>query len=142
MPRATVNTTETFRKDLKSLPAKDGEEGGWIELRKLSYGEILARRDMATKIAVEGLDSGNDMKADIDIIQKAVSEYEMSHSIVDHNLTDDQDRKLNFNNPVHVTNLSPQVGQEISDLIDKLNDWEGDSTGKDEPSSMPGSDQQ
>ena len=133
MPRATIDTTATERFSLESLPASGGEEEGWVELRKLSYGQILHRRDMAAKIAIEGLGDSkhsDDLKVTTDLIQKAVTEYEYKNCIADHNLEDKEGVKLNFSNPVNVQNLDPQVGQEISDLIDKLNDWDTKSQGK------------
>ena len=142
MPRATIDNTATERFLLRSLPAMDGEEAGWIELKKLSYGQILARRDMATGMAIEGIDkSQDDMKATIDIIQKTVTEFEFKNCIADHNLEDANGTKLNFGNPTSLTDLDPQVGQEIGDLIDELNNWDADVQGKDEPILEQGSEQ-
>lgn len=132
MPRATFDTSITQRFDLKSLPASGSEEVGWVELRKLTYGQILQRRDMAAKIAIEGLGDkrSDDLKVTTDLIQKAVTEYEYKNCIADHNLEDGQGVKLNFGDAINVQNLDPQVGQEISDLIDKLNDWDTNAQGK------------
>jgi len=145
MPRATIDTTATERFDLKSLPAVGDEEAGWIELKKLSYGQILERRDMATKMAIEGITDGkgreDDIKVTTDIIQKVVTEFEYKNCIVDHNLEDAMGNKLNFSNPVSVQNLDPQVGQEISELIDDLNQWDADLLGKSEKASEPGLEQ-
>jgi hypothetical protein len=139
MPRATVDMTATERFELKTLPAVGDEEAGWIEVRKLSYGQILARRDMATKMAIEGV-GGNmkrddDIKVTTDIIQKAVTEFEFKNCIVNHNLEDATGKKLNFGNPASVVDLDPRVGQEISALIDSINQWDEDLSGKDEPNS-------
>jgi len=145
MPRATIDTTATERFVLKSLPAAGNEEAGWVELVKLSYGQILARRDMAMRMGIEGIGDSKkkdeDIKVTTDIIQKAVTEYEYKHSIVDHNLEDANGNKLNFGNPLSVQNLNPQVGQEVSDLIDQLNQWDSDLQGKDEQTSEPGLEQ-
>ena len=141
MPRATIDTTDTQRFELKSLPASKDEEGGWIELRKLSYGQILARRDMATKMAIEGVGSNSrdeDIKVTTDIIQKLVTEFEYKNCIVKHNLEDANGILLNFGNAASVDNLDPKVGQEISDYIDELNKWDSSYSGKDEPTSEPG----
>jgi len=141
MPRATIDTTATERFPLESLPATSEDEEGWIELRKLSYGQILTRRDMATGMAIEGIGDSkgrdDDIKATIDIIQKAVTEYEFKNCIVSHNLEDDKGNLLNFNNPKSVTDLDPLVGQEIGKLIDDLNQWDTDLKGKDEKTSEP-----
>ena len=146
MPRATIDTTATERFPLKSLPEQNGEEAGWIELRKLSYGQILERRDMATKMAIEGIGDSRksrdeDIKVTTDIIQKAVTEFEYKNCIVNHNLEDAEGRLLNFSNPTHVQDLDPQVGQEVSELIDTLNEWDSDILGKDMRTSKDESEQ-
>jgi len=139
MPRATIDSTVTERFELKSLPADGDEEAGYVELKKLSYGQILARRDMATKMAIEGVGGNSkeeDIKVTTDIIQKVVTEFEYKHCIVKHNLEDAVGKLLNFSDPRSVTNLDPRVGQEISQLIDDLNQWDADlAAGKDEPTS-------
>lgn len=138
MPRATIDSTETERFELKSLPANGDEEAGWIELKKLSYGQILARRDMATKMAIEGVGANSkedDIRVTTDVIQKVVTEFEYKNCIVKHNLEDANGNLLNFGNPKSVADLDPKVGQEISQLIDDLNQWDADLTGKDEATS-------
>ncbi len=139
MPRATVNTTDTQRFDLKSLPKTEDDEVGFVELRKLTYGQILERRDMGAKIAIEGLGDSRareeDLKVTTEMIQKAVTEFEFKHSVVSHNLEDENGTLLNFSNPNIVHSLDPQVGQEISELIDELNQWDADLRGKDEETS-------
>ena len=143
MPRATIDTTATERFDLKSLPAVGDEEAGFVELRKLSYGQILQRRDMATKMAIEGVGGDKrsreeDIRVTTDIIQKAVTEFEFKNCIVSHNLEDAAGKTLNFGDPASVVSLDPQVGQEVAELIDSINDWDSDLTGKDEPTSETG----
>jgi len=139
MPRATIDTQATERFDLKSLPKTENEEGGFVELKKLSYGQILERRDMGAKIAIEGLGDSRsreeDLKVTTEMIQKAVTEFEFRMAIVSHNLEDEHGTLLNFANPVIVHSLDPQVGQEISELIDDMNQWESDLRGKGEPTS-------
>ncbi len=139
MPRATINTVETQRFDLKSLPKTEDEEAGFVELRKLAYGQILERRDMGAKIAIEGLGDSRskeeDLKVTTEMIQKAVTEFEFKHGIATHNLEDEHGTLLNFSNPNTVHALDPQVGQEISELIDEMNQWDSDLRGKDEPTS-------
>ena len=140
MPRATVDVTNTQRFELDTLPKTDDDEAGFIELRKLSYGQVLERRDMGAKIAIEGLTDTNrseDLKVTTDMIQKSVTEFEFKHAIVDHNLEDEHRGRLNFNNPSSVWALDPQIGQEIGKLIDDMNQWDSDLQGKDEPTSEP-----
>ncbi len=142
MPRATTDTTATERFPLKSLPEQNGEEAGWVELRKLTYGQILERRDMGAKMAIEGVGNRSssreeDMKVITEIIQKKVTEFEFKSCVVDHNLDDAAGKHLNFSDPRNVWALDPQVGQEIGRLIDEQNQWDADLQGKDEPVSKP-----
>ncbi len=142
MPRATINTAEITRFELESLPKTDEDEGGFVELRKLSYGQILERRDMGAKIAIEGLgdtrSKEEDIKVTTEMIQKAVTEFEFKLCIASHNLEDENGTALNFSNPNTVHALDPQVGQEISELIDEMNQWDSDLRGKDESTSKVG----
>ena len=139
MPRATIDTQATERFELKSLPKTEDEEGGFVELRKMTYGQILERRDMGAKIAIEGLGDSRlreeDLKVTTEMIQKAVTEFEFKQAVVSHNLEDDHGTLLNFANPAIVHSLDPQIGQEISQLIDGMNQWESDLRGKGEPTS-------
>ncbi len=142
MPRATVDVTNTQRFELETLPKTDDDEAGFVELRKLSYGQVLERRDMGAKIAIEGLTDSNrqeDLKVTTDMIQKSVIEFEFKHAIVDHNLDDEHGMRLNFNNPSSVWALDPQIGQEIGTLIDDMNQWDSDLQGKEGPTSEVGS---
>jgi hypothetical protein len=124
MPRATIDAEARQRFDLETLPGGDGEEDGWVELRSLDYGQMLQRRDMAAKMAVEAPDGqgGNPMdRATIEIIQRKVTEFEFATCVTDHNLEDANGQKLNFKFPQSVASLQPVVGAEISKLIDGMN---------------------
>lgn len=124
MPRATIDAEARQRFDLETLPGGDGEEDGWVELRSLDYGQMLQRRDMAAKMAVEAPDGqgGNPMdRATIEIIQRKVTEFEFATCVTDHNLEDANGQKLNFKFPQAVASLQPAVGAEISNLIDSMN---------------------
>jgi hypothetical protein len=125
MPRATVNSgAERFY--LESLPASAEEEGGWVELKRMSYGQILERRDMSMAMAVESAGRTDDLKAVIDMVQTKVQRFEFKNAIVDHNLEDEEGNKLSFSNPMHVGSLDPRIGEEIGRLIDNMNEWETD----------------
>lgn len=123
MPRATNNIEDVHHYDLKSLPE------AFVDLRRMSYGEYLKRQGMAMDMQMrsEGRGKGNVM--DIDLGQQKVTEYEFATCIAAHNLEDDQGNTLNFKSPGHVHLLDPRIGQEIGDLIDKLNTWEEDQAG-------------
>lgn len=127
MPRATVNL-DSVRRDLKTLP------GAFVELRTMSYGEYLHRRDLALKMSMEGRDTKNS-KVLIDTVQEAVAAYELKTCVVDHNLEDESGRKLQLGNPMDFRRLDPRVGQEIGNYIDELNKFDEDDMFPENPAS-------
>ena len=119
MPKATVNTQETEKFTLKTLPGGEGEEDGFVVLRRMSYGEFLTRRDMVSKMSFEG--QGKDTKAMMEMAQAEVARYEFQTCIVDHNLEDDNGQLIDFRSKRAFAILSPVVGEEIAELIDDYN---------------------
>jgi hypothetical protein len=116
---------ETTREDLKSLP------GAWIELRQLSYDEMLERRDGATQILMErGIKNADSQQMAVKVLNRWSNQYSFPRCIEDHNITDEQGVKLDFSRPERVFPiLDPKVGAEIEALIDKLN--QEDEVGED-----------
>lgn len=124
MPKATVSH-ETHRYDLRTCP------GGFVELRQLSYYEMMHRRDIASKMFTEQkVQTGRarqkqspeeTIRAQYEIMNVAIMEFEFKNCIVDHNLEDDSGIKLDFNNPLTFRMLDPKIGEEIGRLIDDLN---------------------
>lgn len=123
MPKATVSH-EGVRHDLKSCP------GGFVELRPLSYNELLVRRDGVTSMSLErdGV-SEDDVKMQIATMQAWAREYDFRNCIRDHNLTDENDVPLNFSDKHTLGMLDPRIGREIEALIDDLN-GENDDEGQ------------
>lgn len=119
MPKATVNTNSE-RKDLKSLP------GAFVELRRLSFGEKAERTDMAMRLAIEG--DGKTQKGTVEMSSKDIAVFELAKCVTDHNLfMDDEEKvKMNLTNPQHVAALDPRVGEEISLLIDQMNNFDAE----------------
>lgn len=115
MVRATTSF-DTVRHDLKSLP------GGWVELRPMTYGQFLQRRDMGMKMAMRGSARNSDI--DLEMVQTEVTRYEFSCCIADHNLEDENGRKMSLGNKEDFDRLDPRVGQEITQFIDDMNQWE------------------
>jgi len=118
MPRATADTTKTERFDLKTLP------GGFVVLRKMTYGQMMERQELAGDMVMKvdakaGRNANPDMQ--VKMMQKAVTEYEFAHCIVEHNLEDENGQMLNFQMKGTFGLLDPQVGGEIADLIDSIN---------------------
>lgn len=117
MPVAT-RKQETVRHDLKSC------EGGYIELRQLSYDELLERRDGATQVLMgRGVKNDANPQMAIKIANKWSNEFTFKRCIVSHNLeVDEQGTPYDFSKPTEAFKmLDPKVGAEIEALIDELN---------------------
>jgi len=125
MPVATIKPGTTYRKDLKTL------EGAFVEIRQLSFDEMLERRDKAMKMSMEareGKRARKDEKRKIDFesAMQWTRYFEFSRCIVDHNLTDENERPLDFSNRMTLKVLDPRVAQEIERHIEELNQEDED----------------
>lgn len=123
MPRATVST-DTVRRDLQSCPE------GFVVLRPLSYGQKLSRGDQAMQMVVKN-ETGprrrgqkQSAETEIKMLQKAATLLDFRNCVVDHNLTDEFDQKLDLGNATVFESLDPRIGEEIGTLIDELNNFE------------------
>lgn len=125
MPVATV-TDNSVRKELKSCPPD-----GFVVIRRMNYGESLKRKEMMASIAMQ-MDGkkGEGTKMQMDILQEKTALWEFCHLVLDHNLTDEKDRKLNFKNPQDVMMIRGQVGDEIQQYINELNSFEDEEAVK------------
>lgn len=127
MPKAVVVLTpEHF--DLTTLPKTEEEEGGFVELRRLSYGEKLAKdaEAMKMKFKMDQLSGGDSsgVDAEISVISEYATYLEFAKCVVNHNLQDEQGKTLDLKKPEGIKKLDPRVGDEISRLIGQLNDFE------------------
>lgn len=120
MPRATIDTSDTQRFDLKSCP------GGFVELRRLSYGKYLDRQTEAMQMKMEGNRDSKSIAADIKMMGRATSVIEFRECITDHNLEDAEGNKLDFSKAHTMDMLDPRIGQEIEDLLRELNVFEAE----------------
>lgn len=120
MPRAVVSA-EVERKDLKTAPPD-----GFVELKRMSYGQKMQRTQIATDMTVEVQKGQKSQKASIDVAQLEVTLFEFRNCIVDHNLTDENDQKLNLHSKEGLSKLDPRVGDEIGKYIDELNNYDGE----------------
>jgi len=132
---------DTVRHDLKSV------EGGWIEIRQLSYDEMLERRDGASKILMETGGSRRNaasQKMAIQLANKWSNHFTFPRCIVDHNLSDEEtEKKYDFSKPdVVFKSLDPKVGTEIESLIDELNQEAEEEEDFTEPSNLSSQDGQ
>jgi len=118
MPKATY-TNEAVRKELRTC------EGGYVELRQLSFDEMLERRDKAMQMSIEQKPGNKSKQETSKVIFESAMQwtrfFEFSHCIVDHNLEDDQGGKLNFGNVMTLKVLDPKIGQEIERYIEEMN---------------------
>lgn len=119
MPNATVST-ESQHFDLSSCP------GGWIDLKRMTHGQRLHRQDIAMSMSMTADTKHKTATMGVTPTQTRVAQYEFKTCVVDHNLEDDQGHKLNFNNPSDVERLDGRIGEEISELIDTMHNWESD----------------
>jgi len=119
MPRATVDISKTDRFELKTLPPSESEEGGFVVLRRMSYGEFLRRRDMISKMSMKG--EGKNTEAIMEMANEVVTRYEFQTCIVDHNLEDENGKQLDFRSSKTFAVMDPVVGEEIAELIDEYN---------------------
>lgn len=121
MPKATATVVEPERHELKTLPE------GFVVLRRLTYGQKLERKAMSSIASAESGGRGSkNMKMQIAMINEQAQLYDFTHCIVDHNLTDDNDEKLDFSRVEHVRLLDPRIGEEIERLMDAMNNFEED----------------
>jgi hypothetical protein len=127
MPRATVSkTTERF--ELQTI------EGGYVELRRLSYGEKMQKDAEAMKMRFAVEKGTEALDATLAMISEAASLLEFSRCVVGHNLTraslreGEDDIPLDFRKADDVRSLDPRVGEEISTYIGQLNDFERQAT--------------
>lgn len=120
MPDATVSQ-ETYHRDLKTL------QGAWVELRQLPYHDMLIRRDKGSVASLEQQENrrrrGEQVtpKMTIETLQTWERDYMFKNCIADHNLEDKNGVKLDFNSPMALKMLRPDIGLEIEQMIDELN---------------------
>lgn len=122
MPKAIVST-ETVHKDLITC------EGGWVKLRRMSYGEKLERAQLATDMQIEMVRGSKTQRANVDIMQQQVALFDFAKCIVDHNLYEDDAEtvKLDLSTKRGLTQLDPRIGDEIGKYIDELNNFDEES---------------
>jgi hypothetical protein len=124
MPVATISE-QPKRFDLKSLP------GAYVVIRRLTYGETLARGAINSKVNFD-VQNKKDMQGFIDMANEKTTMFEWANAIVEHNLTDERERPLNFKNPVDVKAVQGVIGGEISAYIMQYNNFDNDGLPEDD----------
>lgn len=128
MPVATADLSALTRKDLKTCP------GGYVVLRRMTYGQKLDRMKHVGKLSVDMRGKGKGgTKGEMEMLQKGSTIYDFQACIVEHNLeknigTEENPRivPLNLKLMTDIDLLDPRVGEEISTAIDELNNFEDD----------------
>lgn len=123
MPKASSNTTETIRHELKSCP------GGYVEARRLTYGEKLQRRAMVSNMKFEGgKKRSRDFAGEMQLVNEQATAFDFQRCIVDHNLYKDdaEEVKFNFQSISDIQELDPRIGEEIDTFLSDLNNFEDD----------------
>jgi len=128
IPRATVSM-EPKEFQLKTCPPD-----GFVKLRRMSYGELLASNDMAFQVSVEAKEGSGDPQMGASMSSARISEFRFKCCVVDHNLENDAGTRLEFTNPQTVHLLDPNVGQEIEQLITDMHNWEKNLPNSEKPS--------
>ena len=121
MAFAGVSAT-TIRVDLRSCP------GGFVELRRMTYGEKLERQN-EMKLSLE-LGKGKELRGEMAMANTAATQRDFKNCIMSHNLEKDTNgTPFDFSNPYDVLLLDPRVGEEIDREINKLNNFEDSDEG-------------
>lgn len=124
MPKAINNNQETERHELKSL------QGGFVVVRRLSYGEKLQRRQMVSGFKVSA-GKRDDFAGEMNLVNEKATLFDFQRCIVDHNLEkDDMGTKLNFSSIEDIRMLDPRVGEEIDGILDDLNNFDATDEAK------------
>jgi hypothetical protein len=122
MPRATANIEEKHKRELKSCPE------GYVEARRLTYGEKLQRRAMVSGLKVKAGEKGkkDDFAGEMQLITEESTLYDFQHCVLDHNLEDENGNKLNLTLKADIARLDPRIGEEIDQFLSELNNFEED----------------
>jgi hypothetical protein len=125
MPQA-VSKVETKRYDLESVP------DGYVVIRKMTYGESLKVQGMSMRMHMqsqeiqrarkEAKDKGLDEpQIELTVDVDSVTAFMFSRCIIEHNLEDENGKKLNFRDRQDFTRLDTEVGSEIEEFIQEMN---------------------
>lgn len=132
MPVVTVDPNDFERFPLKSAPKNPNDpndEDGYVMLRPLPFGMKIKRSDKALRMSMrqgpqDRKQKGQESTIDLETAKEWTTAYDFGYCIGDHNLTDKNKVKVDFSSPLAFQQLDPKVGDEISLLIDKLNEDE------------------
>jgi hypothetical protein len=78
--------------------------------------------------------NSGDAQMGVDISRAAIMEYQFRVCILDHNLEDETDRKLDFKQARDVHLLDSNIGQEINDVLENMHNWKKQFPNSGQPS--------
>jgi len=121
MPVGTVTgAPKTF--ELKTAPPD-----GFVKVRTMSFGEAKERDDIVVKFATEtprdnpeGIRIGTE-RVTWEMANFATSLFDFQRCVLDHNITDENGRKLNLATAIDLRQLDPRIGEEIESYIREMN---------------------
>lgn len=120
MPKAVANISTTEKKELKSCPE------GFIVVRRLTYGEKLERRAMVSYMRIAAEKNQKDFAGEMQLVNEQATIFDFQKCIVDHNLEDENDNKLNLASANDIKRLDPKIGEEIDGILSDINNFDED----------------
>jgi len=124
MPLAISNASDTVRRDLKTL------EGGFVEARRLTYGEKLQRRAMVSGMKFQSQRGKKDFEGEMQLVNEHATIFDFKNCIINHNLekpgADGEPVKMDLTNVADIRLLDPRVGEEIDTFLGELNNFDED----------------
>jgi len=88
---------------------------------RLYYEQKVPPRNRAERRAQKKVEPEETRRAELEVLNVKLMEWEFSKCIVDHNLEDDDGNKLDFSNSMSYDILDPKIGAEINEYIDDMN---------------------
>jgi hypothetical protein len=124
MPVAVV-MDEPEHHDLKSL------SGGYVKIRRMTYGEKLTSRGFNSKMTMRSQRGQKNVESELKVFDANQELFSFAHCITEHNLEDKDGRPLNLTMEADVRKIRSDIAEEITTLMDKLNNFEDEEeTGK------------
>lgn len=120
MPRATANIAETQKFSLKTCI------GGYVVVRRLTWGEKIERRIMTggMQVKTDNRKRSSGVEGYMQFVTEESTKFDFARCIIDHNLEDETGRKLNLGNVMDFRSLDPRIGEEIDSILNDLNNFE------------------
>jgi hypothetical protein len=127
MPLAISNAADTVHRDLKTL------EGGFVEARRLTYGEKLQRRAMVSGMKFQSQRGKKDFEGEMQLVNEQATIFDFKNCITNHNLEkpgpDGEPVMMDLTNVADIRLLDPRVGEEIDSFLGELNNFDEDDEG-------------